>query len=178
MTDCSTANSAGPINIRHNQTLPSGWSGTLNLQKVSDDTYFTDLSTQIATTSQVLLPREGTLGRNGDWGSSGSYRFSGMVQRWQTLQPDPLATVTPPYNRLPQLTLNARHDVSRSDFDFYGQYVGFEHPTFVNGQSQPTFVNGQRALAYPSFSLPLQTAALLRHAQAGAERDPLCPRLE
>ncbi len=135
-------------NLRHVQVLPSGWSGTLNLQKVSDNTYFTDLSTQIATTSQVLLPLEGTLSRSGAWGSTGSYGFSGLVQRWQTLQPDPQAPVTPPYNRLPQLTLSARQDVMNSDFDFYGQYVGFDHPTFVNGQ---------RALAYPSISLPLQT---------------------
>ena len=136
--------------LRHSHTLPSGWYGTLNLQKVSDDTYFTDLSTQIAVTSQVLLPREGTVGRNGTWGSSGTYGFSAMAQRWQTLQADPLVPVTPPYNRLPQLTLTAAHqDVLRSDFDFYGQYVGFEHPTQVNGK---------RTMAYPSFSLPLQTA--------------------
>lgn len=137
-------------NLRHTQTLPNGWSGALNLQKVSDSTYFTDLSTLIATTSQVLLPREGTLSRSGAWGNAGSYAFSGLVQRWQTLQPDPLAPVTPPYNRLPQLTLNARQDVSRSDFNFYGQYVAFDHSTLVTGQ---------RALAYPSFSLPFQTAA-------------------
>ena len=108
--------------LRHNHTLPNGWYGTLNMQKVSDNTYFTDLSTQIAVTSQVLLPREGTVGRNGAWGSSGTYGFSAMAQRWQTLQADPLVPVTPPYNRLPQLTLTAAHqDVLRSDFDFYGQ---------------------------------------------------------
>jgi len=137
-------------NIRHNHTLPDGWYGTLNLQKVSDDTYFTDLTTQIATTSQVLLPREGTIGRNGFWGSTGNYGFTALVQRWQTLQADPLAPVTAPYNRLPQLTLNAeRQDVLLSDFDFYGHYVSFAHPTKVNGD---------RTLAYPSLSLPLQTS--------------------
>lgn len=136
-------------NLRHNHTLPSGWFGTLNLQKVSDDTYFTDLSTQIATTSQVLLPREGVVGHHGAWGSAGNYAFSALVQRWQTLQVDPLALVTPPYNRQPQLTLNAaRQDVLRSDLDFYGHYVGFDHPTQVNGR---------RMLAYPSLSLPVQT---------------------
>jgi len=136
--------------IRHNQTLPSGWQGALNVQKVSDDTYFTDLSTQIAVTSQVLLPREGSVGRGGAWGSAGSYGVNALVQRWQTLQVDPLAPVTPPYNRLPQLTLNAvRQDVVSSDFDFFGQYVDFDHPTKVNGR---------RSLAYPSISLPLQTA--------------------
>ena len=106
-------------NLRHDQTLPRGWYGALSLQKVSDDTYFTDLSTQIATTSQVQLPREGMLGRRGAWGESGYYGFSAMVQRWQTLQADPLNPVTPPYNRLPQLTLAAsRQDVLKSDFDF------------------------------------------------------------
>ena len=137
-------------NIQHNHTLPGGWFGTLNLQKVSDDSYFTDLSTQIAVTSQVLLPREGVIGRTGNWGNSGSYGLNAMIQRWQTLQADPLAPVTPPYNRQPQLTLTAaRQDVLHSDFDFYGQFVGFDHPTQVNGK---------RTMAYPSLSLPLQTA--------------------
>jgi LPS-assembly protein len=137
-------------NVRHNHTLPSGWNGMLNLQKVSDDTYFTDLSTQITSTSQVLLPQEGAVGRVGNWaGGAGSYGLNLMAQRWQTLQPDPQVPVTPPYNRLPQLTLNAgRQEMWHSDFDFYGQYVGFVHPTLVNGK---------RSLAYPSVSLPLQT---------------------
>ena len=136
--------------LRHNQTLPSGWSGTLNLQRVSDDTYFTDLSTQIAVTSQVLLPSDLTLGRGGTWGGAGSYGLSALVQRWQTLQPDPLQPVTPPYSRQPQLTLTAsRPEVLRSDFDVYGQYTTFDHPTLTTGT---------RVVAYPSLSVPLQTA--------------------
>jgi len=136
--------------LRHNQTLPSGWSGTLNLQRVSDDTYFTDLSTQIAVTSQVLLPSDLTLGRGGTWGGAGSYGLSAVVQRWQTLQPDPLQPVTPPYSRQPQLTLTAsRPEVLRSDFDVYGQYTTFDHPTLTTGT---------RVVAYPSLSVPLQTA--------------------
>ena len=136
-------------NLIHKQTMPNGWFGSLNMQKVSDDTYFTDLSTQIAATSQVQLPREGEIGRNGSWAGIGNYGFTAQVQRWQTLQVDPLAPVATPYNRVPQLTLNAgRENVLKSDFDFYGHYVGFEHPTQVNGQ---------RVLAYPSLSLPLST---------------------
>ena len=137
--------------IRHNHTLPGGWYGTLNLQGVSDDNYFTDLSTQIALASQVLLPREGVLGRNGTWGD-GTYTFKGMVQRWQTLQTDPLVPVTAPYNRVPQLTLDAsRQDVLHSDLDLHAQYVGFDHPSSSR-------VSGRRAMAYPSLSLPLQTS--------------------
>ncbi|HXF67821.1 MAG TPA: LPS-assembly protein LptD [Burkholderiales bacterium] len=136
--------------LRHAQALPYGWHGTLNLQKVSDNTYFTDLSSQIALTSQVTLPREAVLGRGGTWGAGGSYGLSALIQRWQTLQADPLAPITPPYNRQPQITLNASHqEVLNSDFEFLGQFVSFGHPTLVNGK---------RLLAYPSLSLPLATS--------------------
>lgn len=134
----------------HSQTLPSNWFGALNLQRVSDDNYFTDLSTQIASTSQVQLPSQGTLTHVGTWGSAGSYGLNALAQRWQTLQVDPLAPVTSPYSRLPQLTLNAaRQEILHADFDFYGHYVVFDHPTKVNAV---------RSLAYPSFSVPLQSS--------------------
>lgn len=136
--------------LRHSQTLPGGWFGGLNLQRVSDDTYFTDLSTQIAVTSQVQLPSDIAIGRNGTWGGASSYGLSALVQRWQTLQPDPLQPVTPPYDRLPQITLAAaRQEVLHSDFDFFGQYTTFDHPTLATGT---------RVLAYPSLSVPLRTA--------------------
>jgi LPS-assembly protein len=136
--------------LRHQQALPYGWQGALNLQKVSDDTYFTDLSTRISLTSQVLLPREGILSRGGNWGETGVYGLTAHVQRWQTLQADPLAPVTPPYNRQPQITFVAQNwNLLRTDFELQGQYVDFSHPTLVNGR---------RLVAYPSFNLPLQTA--------------------
>jgi LPS-assembly protein len=135
--------------LRHDQTLPAGWLGRINLQRVSDDTYFTDLSTQISKTSQVQLPNDLTLGGGGTWGAAGGYGLSALVQRWQTLQPDPLQPVTPAYDRLPQITLTAtRPQVLRSDFDFYGQYTTFDHQTLTTGS---------RLVAYPSVSVPLHT---------------------
>jgi LPS-assembly protein len=136
--------------LRHSQTLPSGWAGGLKLQRVSDDNYFTDLSTKIAETSQVQLSSDLVVNRVAAWGGAGSFSLDALAQRWQTLQVDPLAPVTPPYNRLPQLALSAvRQDVLFTELDFYGQYVAFDHPTLVSGQ---------RAIAYPSLSLPLQTS--------------------
>jgi LPS-assembly protein len=135
--------------LRHNQTLPYGWFGGLSMQRVSDDTYFTDLSTQVTKTSQVQLPNDFALGRAGLWGAAGGYSLTALAQRWQTLQPDPLQPVTPPYDRLPQVTLTAsRADTAHSDIDFYGQYTAFHHSTFTNGT---------RLVAYPSISVPLQT---------------------
>lgn len=135
---------------KHTQTFANGWSGSLNLNKVSDDKYFTDLSTLTALTSQIILPNEGTLTRGGTWGRSGTYGFTAQVQRWQTLQADPLVPITPPYNRQPQLTFTAQNqDILHSDFDFLGNFVDFNHPTLPSGK---------RLMAYPSLSLPLQTS--------------------
>lgn len=146
--------------VRHAHTLPWGWAGALNLQRVSDDTYFTDLSTRIALTSQVLLPNEGTLARGGTWAGSGIWAFSAFMQRWQTLQVDPLAPVTAPYNRQPQLTFTAaRPDLFHTDLDFQGQLVGFDHPTQVTGK---------RLMAYPSLSVPLQTSYAYFTPKVGA----------
>ena len=136
--------------LLHNQTLPYGWVANLNIQKVSDDTYFTDLGHTIAVTSQTVLPRQGSLTRGGNWWGDGIWLFSGLVQRWQTLQTDPLVPITPPYNRSPELALSAsKQNVLYTDFDFYSSFVDFDHPTLVNGK---------RAVAYPSLTLPLQTS--------------------
>jgi len=137
------------LKFNHAQTFANGWTGSLDINQVSDGKYFTDLSTQVALTSQTYLSRQGVLSRGGTWGNSGIYAFSAMAEGWQTLQSDPLAPLAPPYSRRPQLTLTAQNqDVLRGDFDFYGGYSDFSHPTLVNGK---------RAVAYPSLSFPLST---------------------
>ena len=148
--------------LKHGQALPGGWGGAVNINRVSDDRYFRDLATHIALTSRTTLANELILARSGLWGDSGTYAFSALAQSWQTLQTDPLAPITPPYNRKPQLTFNAfRQDVLGSfggDFDLFSTYVDFDHPSLVNGK---------RALAYPSFSLPLQTTYAYVTPKAG-----------
>src|SRR6185436_5230344 len=106
--------------LAHSQTLPQhGMSAQLNLNRVSDNTYFTDLATRIGLTSTVLLPNDLTLAKSGYWaGNSGSYVVSAFAQHWQTLQPDPTTPLTPPYNRVPQFALAAtRPDWLMTDFD-------------------------------------------------------------
>jgi LPS-assembly protein len=134
--------------LQHNHRLgadPLGgnWSGLLNLQQVSDDLYFRDLSTRIALTSQSNLNREATLVR-GD-------RFGTLLirsQRFQTLQ-DPLAPITAPYARLPQIYYaGSQLDVRGTDLGLISEYVSFSHPTLPNGQ---------RMIVNPSVTLPLQT---------------------
>lgn len=137
------------LNYRHQHTWGEGWSGNVIVQKVSDGTYFTDLTTQIATTSQTVLPRSGTLNKTGLWGADGTWTASAGIQHWQTLQANPSSPVAAPYNRS-QLTFNVnKPNLGYSDFDLSSSAIDFTN----SGQ-----VGGQRYLAYPSFSLPLQNA--------------------
>jgi LPS-assembly protein len=128
--------------LQHQQNLGNGWTGSLNLQRASDDNYFRDLSTLVASTSLTFLPREGTLSY-----AKAPWNFTARIQGYQTLQ-DPLAPVVPPYSRLPQLLLNAsKPDVYGADLALASEFVDFSHPTLVNGR---------RFMLYPSVSLPLR----------------------
>jgi LPS-assembly protein len=136
--------------LRHGQSFDGGWSAGLNVNRVSDDRYFTDLSTLVAVTSRTILPAEGIINKSAPWGDAGSYTLTAHFQSWQTLQSDPLAPVLPPYNRKPHLAFNAfRQELWHTDFDLISSYTDFSHPSLVGGR---------RMLAYPSFSLPLQTS--------------------
>ncbi len=129
---------------KHRQNFGNGFSGLLDLQGVSDDAYFTDLSDKIAATSQTNLNREGDLFYDGGW-----WNLNTRVQRFQTLQ-DPLAPVVPPYARVPQITLNMNRQTDvHLDFGLQGEYVEFDHPFLLNGS---------REILYPSISAPFQTS--------------------
>lgn len=134
--------------IAHTQNFGAGVSGSLALNGVSDDTYFTDLAHGSAVVSQTNLLRQGTLQYSASWWSA-----SLLAQSYQTLQDPSLPPVVEPYRRLPQVTVAA----SRSDlplgmsFAFSGEHVNFRNPTLVQGR---------RFTLYPQLSLPLQTEFL------------------
>ena len=139
--------------VQHNHRITERLSGNLNLQGVSDDTYFVDLSDKIAATSQTNLPREGALTYNGEW-----WTLLARAQTFQTLQ-DPQAPVDEPYNRLPQLLLEAaRHNVRRFDLDFSGEVVNFDHSSLVHGWRQ---------VYYPSLRLPYRNRLFYLTPEAG-----------
>ena len=135
------------LNVQHSQNFGYGFAGSLNLNGVSDDSYFTDLSSSVATIAQTNLVRQGTLSYGAGWWSA-----TALIQRFQTLQP-PGQVVGKPYERLPQVTVAAvRPDLPLGlAFNFSGEYVAFSNP---NGG-----LDGKRTTAYPQISLPLQTAA-------------------
>ena len=91
----------------HNENFSSvpGLSGYLNLEKVSDNAYFTDLSDRLANTSQTNLPREGGFAY-----TNGPFSMLARMQSFQTLQ-DPNNPIVPPYFREPQIAMNSEPGV-------------------------------------------------------------------
>ena len=140
-SDQQTRTTRSGFSILHQQTLMPGLTGYLNASRVSDDTYFTDLSNRISATSQTFLPREGYLVYGAQW-----YTLYARALSYQTLS-DPLNPVVSPYSRLPQLTFNTRrYDAGGFDLNFNAEYNRFSHPTLVTGGR--THIN-------PSVSYPL-----------------------
>ncbi|WP_211159805.1 LPS-assembly protein LptD [Aromatoleum aromaticum] len=149
--------------VQHQQQITPNLYGSLDLNAVSDDQYFEDLSSRLSVASQVNLLREGRLSYvASDWWSA-----SALVQSYQTLSGED------PYRRLPQLLLNAnRQDMAAGTvFGFRGEYVQFEH----TDSRKP---EGSRFTLYPQLSLPFERPGYyvtpkigVHHTQYGLDRD-------
>src|ERR1700682_1868390 len=143
------------LSWKHNENfafLP-GLAGYVNVQKVSDDAYFTDLSDRLVVTSQSTLPREAGLVYN-----RGPFSLLTRIQTFQTLQ-DPANPITPPYFREPQLLLTVSPiEWKGLDFQASGEYVRFR---------QPALVTGDRSVLYPSMTWSQRGNAWFVSARAG-----------
>jgi LPS-assembly protein len=126
--------------IDHQHRFNSRLSGRLLLENVSDDSYFTDLANLVNLTSRAILPNEAALTYVGD-----GWNATGRLQTYQTLQ-DPAAPIVEPYERLPQIVVNAeKRRLFGSDlrFNLSSELVRFEHDLASKAE-------GARFYAYPS----------------------------
>jgi len=138
--DVVTSGARHLTSLRHEYVHPSGMVGGVNYNHVSDDQYFADFSRSIVGASQSVLPQEGFVGFNRPY-----WNAALRVTKNQTLQ-DPLAPVVKPYERLPQLTFNARDtDYGGFDLDLALDATQFDHPTLETGS---------RLIVNPSLSYP------------------------
>ena len=126
--------------LKHQHNLGSGWSAGYNLEKVSDDQYFSDLSTRIVTTSRINLPQQFNIDYENE-----TWRFNGLAQKFQTLDKQSY-----PYERLPQMTLTGSQYFGDVNTSLYTQFVTFDNN--INAPVKPT---GNRLTLYPSISLPM-----------------------
>lgn len=126
--------------FQHAQQINPNLRLDLNVQKVSDNNYFSDFGDRLSVSSQSHLPREGML----SWSQEA---WSGFVrlQRYQTL-----STITnpveKPYDRMPQAYFTAQPQItSWLATAASGEVADFNHPNKVSGL---------RSWAYPSMALP------------------------
>lgn len=89
---------------QHRGTIATGWPSVgelgvnLNLNRVSDNDYWRDFPAPAGSPTQRLLLQDATV----SWGR-GFFSSAVRTTKWQTLQ-DVTSPITPPYDRLPQLT--------------------------------------------------------------------------
>ena len=130
-------------NLKHQQVFSNGWSAGYSVEKVSDDKYFSDLSTRIVTTSRINLPQQ----FNVNYGYGDGYKdlsFSALAQKFQTLD-----NISFPYERLPQMTL-----VGNRYYDDINANLTTQLVTFDTNSNAPVRPTGTRATIYPSISIP------------------------
>ncbi|MFC4159940.1 LPS-assembly protein LptD [Chitinimonas lacunae] len=127
----------------HSQQLMPQLFFNADLQKASDNYYFSDFGDRLAVASTRHLPRLGSLTYLGPW-----YNVQLRGEQYQTLQePDPNRRIDEPYARLPQLSFNATPPMlGPVQAQLNSELTRFDHTSKVQGE---------RLLAYPSLSLPL-----------------------
>ena len=115
-SDNQTGQNRYYANLKHQHNLGRGWSAGYSLEKVSDDQYFSDLSTRIITTSRVNLAQQ----LNVDYADE-TWRFNALAQKYQTLD-----QISYPYERLPQMTLTGNRYFGDFNTNLYTQLVAFD----------------------------------------------------
>ncbi|BEV72404.1 LPS-assembly protein LptD [Paludibacterium sp. THUN1379] len=130
----------------HRQTLAPGLTAGYDATTVSDDNYFSDMGDRYTVADNVNLLRQAYINYGKSW-EGGSANFGVTALRYQTLQATG-TTVTPPYAKLPELTLNANQQLP---WGLTGNLT-----SVLTEFSHPTLQEGQRWVIYPSISLPFQ----------------------
>lgn len=122
------------LSLQHAHTFAPNLTAQVDYNRVSDDRYFVDLASQVRQVTIGNLPQDGYVTYNGNFGATMPYTAQARVQKFQTLQ-DPLAPITPPYHREPQLTFSTtRNDIGGLfDAQLPAEYVHFTHRTLVDG---------------------------------------------
>ena len=154
--------------VQHEHRFTPAFTANVDMNHVSDDSYFVDLYSDVRQVSTGNLQRDGYLQYAREFSGTG-IRLQGRVQRFQTLQ-DPLAPIVPPYHRVPQLNLEvARNDMGGLlDAALPVEYARFTHPTLVEGERSTVNPVLSAPLTAPGYFLTPRLGA--RHARYALSR--------
>ncbi len=152
--DQVTGDSRSAAFLKHDQTFSPYWSGSADLEWVSDQTYFADLNENTAFSSQTYLPRLVQLLYGGP-----IWQFATRVSDYQTIDPT-IPAADQPYKQLPEIQLsgsspslpNSLHLQLNSEWDYFERSAS---------------VVGQRLDVNPSVSLPLRNSYAFFIPKAG-----------
>ena len=138
-------------NLRHQSLFGSReqWQILSGIEEVSDDTYFEDLGSSLAVTSQTHLDRFVDLGFFAPYWS-----LRTLFQNYQTIDAV-LTDVERPYERMPQMLFNGR---------WFGRLLAFD--------SNTELVNFQRNVGITGWRLDSTQELSLRFARAGMYLTP------
>ncbi|XAH26342.1 LPS-assembly protein LptD [Xylophilus sp. GW821-FHT01B05] len=116
----------------------------MNINRVSDDNYWSDFTRTVPSLTQRLLPTDLNL----NW-ARGDFSVTARSLTWQTLQ-NVTSPIIPPYDRLPQLVARYNKvDVGGFDYSVEGDYTQFSSDPSLTGQP-----NANRAYALAQISHP------------------------
>ena len=127
---------------QHQQRITPHLFASLDINAVSDDRYFEDLSSRVEGASTSNLLREGRLWYTG----GGWWTASALVQSYQNL-----TQVDAPYRRVPQLRLDGRRGglPGGAVFTIESEFVEFDH-------EDARLATGQRLFLHPQLALPVE----------------------
>ncbi|MEY3830577.1 MAG: LPS-assembly protein LptD [Pseudomonadota bacterium] len=135
------------LKLTHQHQFGRGWSGSYDLQKVSDNTYFSDLATMIQVTSVVNLPQRVNLNYSGD-----VWKLNLLTEKYQTLT----NASNSPYQRLPQVNLSGKKDYDNFTLDLKSQWTLFERDDkFASTFTEAQKITGSRFTMTPAITIPL-----------------------
>jgi len=139
--DAQTGTTRYSYTTVHNQRLSPRFQFGWNISGASDDQYPDDFSRNLATSTNRLLLRDIHASYSGDF-----WTATASASSYQVLQ-DPNSPIVRPYDRLPELTLQA------------GQYDvhGFDWSTTLDATNfwSPDMVRGERYVFNPKISYPI-----------------------
>ncbi len=145
--NASDTNNRYYAKFKHFHEFNNGFEGGYNLEKVSDDNYFSDMSSLITVTSQVNLKQEIFL----------NYAKNDWEARLLTSKFQNLSTYSP-YERLPSLSINHNKEfLDANGFTAFEISTNFNYTKFErNNDFVGVSPNGGRLIARQTIGVPFE----------------------
>lgn len=131
------------VKLSHNQRFGDRWSAGYNIEKVSDDRYFSEMATRIVVTSRVNLPQRAFVNYADE-----HLTFNGLIEKSQNLN-----NLSFLYQRLPQLNMTYQNEWNGIIAQSTAQYTYFDR--LPEAGVVPT---GSRFVVNPALSYPFKTS--------------------